>query len=192
MQSYPIPDEDLAATSVAMDAAVKAATAHRQAVVANCQAYAWAGKRAPTAAELRNMTYQSVMLGVKGMVYYTCFDEIGHLFQNKELWRECVALASELKTLGPALLDGERQTLAVETDDDVRAACWTHERRKYVAVCNLSRQRQRVTVTLPDGSDGDVRPLFAERPTGLKRGDRGLAGTIEPAEVHVYVLDCKR
>ena len=65
--------------------------------------------RAPTPAELRNMVYQGLVQGAKGVLFYRfCQAQERHI-QPEELWREVCRLAAELRELTPALISPDWQ-----------------------------------------------------------------------------------
>lgn len=65
--------------------------------------------RAPTPVELRNMVYQGLVQGAKGVLFYRfCQAQERHI-QPEELWREVCRLAAELRELTPALISPDWQ-----------------------------------------------------------------------------------
>lgn len=64
--------------------------------------------RPPTSAELRNMVYQGLVQGVRGIFFYRYCSENERHIQPKPLWREVRRLAHELETLSPILVAEDR------------------------------------------------------------------------------------
>ena len=64
--------------------------------------------RAPTSAELRNMVYQGLVQGVRGIFFYRYCGEDERHIQPAPLWREVRRLAKELETLSPILVAEDR------------------------------------------------------------------------------------
>jgi hypothetical protein len=60
--------------------------------------------RAPTPIELRNMVYQGLVQGAKGVFFYRFCQEQERHIQPAALWREVQALAAELHEVTPALV----------------------------------------------------------------------------------------
>jgi len=77
-QSYPVPAEPLSATTSGYYGPMESVLAeHNQAYIANLQSFGWYGTyRWPTTLEMRNMTYQALITGVKGILYYTYYDAV--------------------------------------------------------------------------------------------------------------------
>ena len=64
--------------------------------------------RAPTSAEVKNMVYQGLAQGVRGVFFYRyCSADERHI-QPAPLWREVRRLAKELETLSPILVAEDR------------------------------------------------------------------------------------
>ena len=173
------------------------------------QTFAWPGGRAPTPAEYRNLCYVGLVNGAKGVMPWSIYHMVDsaaarakkkaegipawdewYLPDNKELWAECGALAKEVKELAPQFLDGKRTKL---TDGGhVTAAVWACEKETLLVVANLSEtDAKSVSLTLPRGLDGVLKPAFKDRPTGLKLTDGKLAGELGKAAVHVYRLSVR-
>ena len=163
-------------------------------VIANLQAFDWNdshGNRFPTPAEGRNMTYQAIAAGVKGIIYYTFFDGGNYLpTGSPSLWAELKALVPEVKTLGPVLLNGEMTRALADVSGDRFATYWTYQGRLYVIVMNTSTTSAKsFSLPMPAGTSGPAQPLFSGRPSGMTFTNGVLGGTVQPLDVHVYVLN---
>ncbi len=168
------------------------------------QSFTWPGGRVPTPAEYRNLCYVGLINGAKGVMPWSIYHMVDspavrakkkaegkpaweewYLPDSKDLWIECGAMATELKTLAPYLLDGKRKKL---TDSgDITASMWIGESDGLVVVANLSENESKpVSIVLPKGLAGKAQTVFRDRPNGLKLVDGTLTGDIGKAEVHVY------
>jgi len=58
----------------------------------------------PSPAEERSMTYQALIHGANGLVYYVYQDGLFDVLQHPELWAEMKTLVAEVKALSPVLL----------------------------------------------------------------------------------------
>ena len=168
------------------------------------QTFQWPGSRVPTPAEYRNLCYVGLINGAKGVMPWSIYHQVDspavrakkkaegkpaweewYLPDSKDLWAECATVAAELKELAPVLLDGKRAKLT--QSGDVTVGIWVHGKDALVVVANLSEIAAKpVTVALPKGLGGELKPAFKDRPTGLKFTDGKLGGEIGKAEVHVY------
>ncbi len=189
MQSYPIPTKPISQTNIDLTSAVAAANLHHKSPIANIQTFAWAKSRAPTPLEVRNMTYQALINGVKGIIYYTYYDSTWDLSRNPKLWTELKSLVPEIQQLSPFLIQGKLTKITSDIAD-VSIGIWTYKSQKIAAVINTSTQRSsQVNISLPGIKFQKATAMFANRRNGLKI-DRGkLIGVIKPIEVQVYRLN---
>lgn len=201
-------DPSLRATETQTAAAAELAAKAKRPFWVLPQAFAWPSGRVPTPAEYRHICYVGLVNGAKGVMPWSIYHNVEaelrakkkaegkpvweewYLPDSKELWAECGAVAKELKDLAPLLLDGTRTKLA--GGDDLSAAVWVGEKESLVVVANLSETAvTKVSLTLPKGAGGELKPAFKDRPAGLKLADGKLTGEIGKAEVHVYRLTAR-
>jgi hypothetical protein len=181
--SYPVPEFPINV----VDQVLTKASSYYHPIWGVPQAFAWRGERAPTPVELRNMTYQMLINGVKGLVYYTYFDGSWNIRDYPNLWAELIALISEVKTLEPAYLNGTRTKINDTGATEVVAAKWNYEDRIYLVIINTSaNQSKNVSIDLPTAAEGSLQPVFQNRPRGMVFVDGVVRGSIGPLEVHVY------
>lgn len=161
----------------------------RRAVIADTQTFAWPGKRLPTPAEVRNMNYGALVMGVSGVMMYTLSDPDGFYLPTASppLWDELIEQAKEIQALSPLLLDGSWTPLDAG-QDHVHAAAWTKNARTLVIVVSTDRHAsRRLRLALPAGGSGDLRPAFARYPSSLAVKESTLSGCLEPDSVHVLL-----
>lgn len=170
-------------------------------VIANLQTFRWVdtawsqlgveGRRWPSGKEVDNMTYQALLSGVKGIIFYTYYDPANKITEHPEVWNEVQNLAIEIKKLSPVLLNGKRRRINTNVKD-LLAGTWTYQGQVYVVAINTSYDSTKtVSIQLPSGIVGKAQPLFASSPSTLSvHGDK-LSGVIKPLEVHIYSLDTK-
>jgi hypothetical protein len=174
-----------------------AAAAYHRPIIANLQTFSWKGERGlgtdpharwPTAAEVYSMTYQALLAGVRGIIYYAYQDFHTDVRAHPDVWQATVALVPEIMRLRAVILDGVR--LAVTTDGGhVQMGGWIYRGYAYVVVLNTSHTRTvQASVALPEGMTGPAVPLFPSRSMGLVYRAGRLTGLIEPSDVHIYVL----
>lgn len=185
MQSYPVNFEPLSSTDYSISGAVKTSPSYRP-IIANLQTFAWQGSRAPSFKEVRNMTYQSLINGVKGVIYYTYYDSTWDMSSNPNLWNGIKSLVPEIKQLSPTLLDGQLTKINTGVED-VFAGFWKYQNQAVVVVINTSRRSTRtVSIPLPSQRTSGVEPMFSGRPSGMAVIGSKLSGSIKPEDVHVY------
>ena len=172
-----------------VDQVLSQADAYDQPIWGVPQAFAWPHERPPTPVELRNMTYQMLINGVKGLLYYTYYDGVWDMEDHPDLWAELIAMVPEFEALSSVYMAGTRTKINDTGAWDVFAAEWRYRLHSYIVVVNTSHDHTRnVSITLPLGTPGELRPMFAGRPDGLVYADGVLSGSIAPLEVHVYEI----
>jgi hypothetical protein len=163
----------------------------RQSIWANLQAFSWKiakpgsylNARAPSAKELRNMTYQALLAGVNGILYYAYYDETAYLPSNKPLWGMVKKLNQEIKTLTPAPVSGGFQSLPIPATS-AKVGWWQSQDKGFLVVLSLtSRRSQTVSFPLPTPIQS-IKPLFSTPPPPVPAASLTVA--LKPAEVYVY------
>jgi hypothetical protein len=174
-------------------------------VIANLQAFSWdypghpesvTERRWPTPQELDNMTYQALVAGAKGILYYTfeIFDPTKLAPPEKmlpeaqpELWNRVPVLAEELKRLTPALLNGKRVSF-ISDDQAVYGATWSFENKTFLAVVNTAEDRRGLSVALEVESGTSLQPFSENRAASLTLSEGQLTGFIEARDVQLYEI----
>ena len=163
MQRYPISYGPVRIVWQANAGIVDAARPRGLPVIANLQAFNWNdstnGNRFPTPAEGRNMTYQAIAAGVKGIIYYTFFDGGNYLpTGSPPLWAELKALVPEVNVLAPALLSGQMTSVGGRERRPLRQLLGLRE--PCLRDCSQHIDQQREDVFAAD-ADGDTRACAA-------------------------------
>jgi hypothetical protein len=190
-QTYPVPSEPISAVTKGYLGPVSdMLKSSDTGLIANLQSFGWYGQyRSPTRRELRNMTYQSLVVGSKGILYYTFYDSVTDLNQEPELWEELKDVADEIKELEPYLLKGSHKVLSTG-NSRVFAARWTRGGKAVVAVVNGdANSTQSVSINLGLQGLNGLKNLFPERESGLQFSGDTLTGSIARERVHVYELN---
>lgn len=186
-QSYPVGSDDIGVTYPVMRSAVESALARRSVPIANLQTFAWGGKPLPTEAELRNMTYQALMAGVKGIVYYAYRSREVDLGREPRLWRAAGTLAGEIAQLSPALLDGERQELSDGNAGRPLVVVLRGRGGNFLLALNNSRSETRTVTVSLSGVPGGWQVLSGRGKALTRRGAQ-VSGRLAPLEVVAYRL----
>ena len=170
--------------------------AHRSAsedrlIIANPQAFRWYDEKAPipTFEQVRNMTYQSVIAGAKGIIYYTYRDSGWYLKEHPNLWRGIQSLVPEIKQLSPMLLNGD--LTQVETNaNNILAGIWINNGEAIVIALNLSSENTtEVAIELPGTK---TQAMFPEYSSDLILKNGKLSGSLAPLDVQIYRFKSSR
>lgn len=168
--------------------AQKEAAKHNRPVIANLQVFKWDNKRLPTSKEVYNMTYQSLLTGVKGILFFA-YDDGGknQIHANDKLWERLKSLAPEINKLSPVLREGTLTKLNTK-NEQLLAGEWKYRNSLYVIVVNTSpTQTIATSMTIPI-KKGSVKTLFPGRPSGMTLRNGNLSGSVKPEDVHIYQI----
>jgi hypothetical protein len=193
MQSYPISNRPINSTYTEIKNVVDLSKRENGgAVIANLQAFQWyepdkfgKAQRLPTFQEVKNMTYQALLAGAKGIIYYAYRDDVWSLPDHPELWRGVKSLVPEIKTLIPILLNGKAQEINTGLAH-ILAGTWVCKDQTIAMVINTSETQQtKVEIKMPDGViPGE--PMFEKQPSNILFVNGKLSGNIKPLAVHLY------
>lgn len=155
--------------------------------IANVQAFSWDGARSLTANEVYNMTYQSLLAGVKGILFFA-YDDGGknQIRNNQPVWNRLKSLVSEIDRLSPILTDGTLTKLDTK-NKELLAGQWKYQNRFYIIVVNTS-QTTKIATSIKTSAK-NIKTLFPGRPSGMKLRSSYLSGLINPEDVHIYQTD---
>jgi len=198
IQSYPIrsgTEKELSSTYSKVSIAHNAVTKFNQALYANLQTFSWSfentpenrNARAPKFEEVRNMTYQALLAGAKGIIYYTYYDDDWHLPEYPDLWVGMKSLVPEMQAISPFLLDGKFKMIDPGRNN-LLTGIWVHHNQTLAVIINTSYNPiSEVAIKLPKNVR-EARPIFAARGAGLSVKNGQLIGSLNPLAVHLYSL----
>jgi len=194
MQSYPIGngDEEISVTYDRVSITRDAVSPYGKVVYANVQAFAWSNKkqgeshpiRVPTFDEVRNMTYQALLAGAKGIIYYTYHDEDWHLSSYPALWAGMKTLVPEIKVISSLVLNGVLNIIDVGVEKVV-AGMWMERNEALIVIINRSYDRKEVSISLSENLS-HLKPIFQNHPSTLVLKANRLSGFLKPLDVVVY------
>lgn len=187
IQTYSIPSEPLDITNQMLSYTLTYTSEQKVSLIANLQTWAAAGRRDPTPEEVRNITYQALINGVDGILYYTYLDEKWNLEDHPDLWAELTRIAPEVHLLTPAILDGTLRTIDSGVSG-VRVGQWSYSEKRYVVVINMTPDPvMDFKLELPEITQ--ITPLFTDRPAPFSLVNGMIVGNLEPDMVYVYVVE---
>ncbi|WP_407541855.1 hypothetical protein Q0M94_20465 (plasmid) [Deinococcus radiomollis] len=185
--SYPIGGTDeLGVIYQVMRQTVKESQARGVVPLASLQTFAWPQRRWPSGPELRNMTFQAVMAGIKGIAYYSYRSDGNLITDHPDLWDTAQSMAQQVRQLSPSLLNGERRELKPDGQNpSLLAVEFLGPSARYLIALNTSSQAQAFGMTLSDTRT--LRPLFSD--SGMVFNSGRLKGTMGPLAVQVYEVN---
>lgn len=165
-----------------------AADRYQHPVIANLQTFSWKESHFPTPDEVQNMTYQALLSGVNGILFYTYEDRENRIKEHPDVWNRLKLIRAEINKMSPVLLLGTVRKLNTKWND-VLANLWTYRNIIYVVIINTSQTETRqVSLLFPFQTNKISQPLFPELPSGMIFQNGTFSGLIQPGDVHVYQL----
>ena len=146
--------------------------------------------RFPTRAEIRFMSYLSVLHGARGLYYFRLKKKDKTLFDYPELWAAVSGVAREIREIRPIFERGERVPLPFAVPGGgLEAGAWRYRYREYAVLVN---RRAAADQSVPaEFLDGSWRALFsAERDP--KAALRSVGGGYSLPAQGVLVLESAR
>lgn len=187
-QVYPIPYEPESSVTYNLKIHLASDALYSNQVPLGClQAYHDPNQRMPTKAEFRSMTYQALVLGVKGLFYYTFFDETTNLNNYPDLWAEMGRTNREVESLKGFFLRGQRTALSTG-NAEVYAAQFVWNGRTIVVAVNAFGSNAYPITLRPTVTATAARNVFTSRPGTLTLQNGALVGTLGAKTVSVYEL----
>ena len=133
------------------------------------------------------MTYQALVAGVKGIIYYTYYDRSWYLPDHPQLWEGLKSLVPEINTMTPFLLQGSWRKIDVNYQN-VFGAIWVLNDKALVIITNASDKAiNNLTIPLPI-SVNNPRSKVSEI-SQMNFGKGQLSGKLQPLAVHIYYFN---
>ncbi len=192
-QSYPIREhttEELSKTYFEIaEIASSRSGKSQQALFANLQVFPWSAAgppqqgTVPEVPEVRNMTYQSILGGAKGILYYTYYDETWFLPDHAPLWQSLKSLNQEVQSLSPFFLNGTFQRLTLASEN-LKGGIWVNGNKSLWVVVNTSVEQSQQAI-VQGKQNQTLAPLFGSLP-GQHNPNGTVTLTLPPKAVHLY------
>lgn len=135
--------------------------------------------RAPTPAEMRNMCYQALARGARGLVIYY-YTDIQSAFDSATRWQAVKKIAADIKQIEPILLSETVEEPKFSNDNfSIIFRAFKHDGKLYVLAVNTSRDYQ--------GGVFDNVPIKIIKSVKVIQGDgfAGASSTWGPSELMI-------
>jgi hypothetical protein len=136
----------------------------------------------PTIGEVRNMAYQALLAGSKGMAYYSINDP-GWSLKNSELWPGLVQFKDELALMGGLVTKGSK--IHESVSGLVQWGVWQEGSEQYAVAINTTGEEQDVVIPL-DQTGNKVELLYGAETAQFIKWDAELTAHLEPWQTLVY------
>jgi hypothetical protein len=189
VQAYPI-GLNLPLNSVkSIISIARNAAPNNRLIIGNVQSFRWYHEDAtiPSFDEVRNMTYQAILAGAKGIIYYTYYDKEWSLQEHPDLWVGMKSLVPEMQAISSFLLEGDLTKIDTGAKN-ILAGIWVYQNQTLAVVINTSYERiPEMAIKLPENLR-EVQPMFSDRASSMSIKNSQLTGSLNPLAVHVYSL----
>jgi hypothetical protein len=141
----------------------------------------WKPKTAPhppSVDEMRNISYQALIGGSKGLVFYAYHwlfygkDAKGkNIYSEKEFnkrWPDVVKVIKEIKSITPIILDNNKVTIKSTGSALIQYQAWRSNNKLYVLIANTEKAADTINLKIPAGWKLDDKP--ANGITALLKG----------------------
>lgn len=152
--------------------------------VLSCHGYE--PQQIPTYQQVRNQAWQSLVAGVRGLIFYTFEDYLrpptaGYQLEKfPELYQGMMTLPAEINPLMPLLLEAKRTEL-LRGEDQVVASFWVNDNEAMLALVNISGETKKVRLDIP--SVGELSLVPDTVTPSLKIDGQTLSGELAPLEI---------
>lgn len=187
---YPVRKPDADTIAVAKQTATARASVGRRRplwMVPQCFGYPGGTWAIPTPAQLRSMTYQTVIEGANGVIWYVYDDVKFKLNDHPELVAMVRQLAGELTVLTPAFLGPAYDAARFQSGPDgcIRACAIREGKTLTILAAHTNATDLGPQTLAVPGLAGDTAEVMFENRT-VAVADGGLTDAFGPYGVHVY------
>jgi hypothetical protein len=188
---YPIANRNTNTIAVATQTARAREAIHQSRpiwMVPQCFGYEKGPWQIPTPAQERSMSYQALIEGANGLIWYVYDDKLFNVLDHPELWTMMKQLTGEIRTLTPILLEPAYDAVRFATGPDncVRAACIKQGGYLYILTAHTNdKDLGQIELTPPRlPAKATVEVMFENRTLQASNGK--ITDAFAPYAVHVY------
>ncbi len=129
------------------------------------------GVRPPNLAEVRSMSWQAIVAGATGLLYYSRFDIENDVsgIPYRTLLDNAKTVVTQVRELSPVILSTERPpSIRVADDDALRWTTRRYDNRDYLLMVNLSKEARTASFAAPGNEPVEV--LYEHRSISKRQG----------------------
>ena len=190
VQTYSVPFEPLSKTYEHTLTLRRSSYPHQQTIFTNIQSFAYPEERPPTYDEIRNMTYQALLAGTDGIIYYTFLDINWYMPDHPTTWTSLVSVVKELNDLMPFWLSGQHRQINTNTAS-VIAGLWTVDNQQLLVLVNIGENDQEVNLPIGKALSGYSFATPYDNDSSFTIDADHLSGTIIANDTQVFLFEEK-
>lgn len=143
-------------------------------------------QREPTIQEMRTMTYQAIVNGVRGIQYFIRHG-LNSFPKSTSAWNECGKMAMEIAEMTPWLMSDEKPLPVSSSTGDILVTSAIHRGRLMVIAVNRINAPRKVDIRIEGTIRGQARVLFENRTVRLNGNT--ITDYISAFGSQVYLID---
>ncbi|MFH0842156.1 MAG: hypothetical protein V1903_05995 [Bacteroidota bacterium] len=128
----------------------------------------WWG-REPSIQEMRTMTYQAIISGVRGIQYFIR-QGLNFFPKSTAAWGECGRMAVEIAELTPWLLSDETAFRVTSGSGNIMVTSALHDNKLLILAVNKTYAPQTAGYSISGGISGKANVIFENRSISVNRG----------------------
>ena len=105
----------------------------------------------PTLQEMRSMSWQQLVLGAKGLMFYSLFEiiQMNETTPIKERWKDIIVLTDEIWKYKDVFLSVDKvNKIEYVQNNNVTFGQWKYNNINYIAIVNLEREKETFKINL--------------------------------------------
>jgi len=128
----------------------------------------WWG-REPTAREVRNMTYQAIINGSRGIQFFVRHGP-NSFPKSTSTWNECGRMALEIAEMTPWLLSDEERLPVKTYSGKIMVTSAVHDKQLLIIAANVADYPQKFVANISGSTEKKARVLFENRSVSIYSG----------------------
>ncbi|RAV19664.1 S-layer homology domain-containing protein [Paenibacillus contaminans] len=138
----------------------------------------------PTEDQLRNMAYQAILSGAKGLAFYALYDP-GWDLLHSDFYPIMVKFKTELAFIRSLVIEGTQSDAYLDNDNNVQWAMYSKGDEQYAIAINMTQEAQTATIPLAHAGN-DVELLYGDSHEQAGSWTQQLAVNLKPEQTLVY------
>ena len=145
------------------------------------------GLKEPNYKELRNMTYQSIVSGAKGLLFFTYHGTQFRLYESPQGLKNIKRLTTELNKLSPVFLSPTVKPgfIAKNKNPSIRTKTFKLQNKYYLFIVNLSRKPLKINLKISK-KPKSITEVSSSRVIHLK--NQKLIDKLDAIGVNIYQM----
>jgi hypothetical protein len=146
-------------------------------------------EREPTIQEIRNMTYQALINGARGIQYFVRHGP-NSFPKSTATWNECGKIAMEVAEMTPWLIYDEKAAPVRSSNANIIVWSGSYNNKLIIIAVNKLNTPQNTVITIFGKSESKARVLFENRNISINSGT--ISDHLSALGTQVYLIDIRK